>query len=86
MLLHLIVSRIFRVKFAVSFPICDHGRLRTCDAEPLCQLSYTVTVNLKHPNWLAEREGFEPPERCRSSVFKTDAIDHSATSPLITSA
>ena len=29
----------------------------------------------------AEAEGFEPPERCRSTVFKTAAIDHSATPP-----
>ena len=29
----------------------------------------------------AESEGFEPPERCRSTVFKTAAIDHSASSP-----
>ena len=28
-----------------------------------------------------EREGFEPPEPCGSTVFKTAAIDHSATSP-----
>ena len=30
---------------------------------------------------MAERVGFEPTERCRSAVFKTAAIDHSATSP-----
>ena len=30
----------------------------------------------------AEAEGFEPPERCRPAVFKTAAIDHSATLPL----
>lgn len=30
---------------------------------------------------LADRVGFEPTERFRSSVFKTDAIDHSATYP-----
>ena len=35
-------------------------------------------------SWLslpAEREGFEPPEALTSTVFKTAAIDHSATSP-----
>ena len=31
--------------------------------------------------FFAEREGFEPPERCRSTVFKTAVIDHSTTSP-----
>jgi hypothetical protein len=30
---------------------------------------------------LAEREGFEPPDGCPSTVFKTAAFDHSATSP-----
>ena len=30
---------------------------------------------------LAEREGFEPPVPFSTSVFKTGAIDHSATSP-----
>ena len=29
----------------------------------------------------AEKEGFEPPDPCRSTVFKTAAIDHSAISP-----
>ena len=31
--------------------------------------------------YVAEREGFEPPDRFRSTVFKTAAFDHSATSP-----
>jgi len=30
---------------------------------------------------VAEGEGFEPPEACASTVFKTAAIDHSATPP-----
>ena len=36
-----------------------------------------------HPiGWLkAEREGFEPPEACTSTVFKTAALDRSAISP-----
>ncbi len=29
----------------------------------------------------AEREGFEPPESCPSTVFKTAAFDRSAISP-----
>ena len=38
----------------------------------------------KQPKMLpffAEREGFEPPVPLSTSVFKTDAIDHSAISP-----
>ena len=31
---------------------------------------------------MAESEGFEPPEPFGSTVFKTAAIDHSASSPL----
>ena len=31
--------------------------------------------------FIAEREGFEPPEPRSSTVFKTAAIDHSAISP-----
>jgi hypothetical protein len=31
---------------------------------------------------MAEGEGFEPPEPRGSTVFKTAAIDHSATPPL----
>ncbi len=30
---------------------------------------------------MAEREGFEPPDGCPSTVFKTAAFDHSAISP-----
>jgi hypothetical protein len=32
-------------------------------------------------DFAAEREGFEPPDPCRSTVFKTAAIDRSAISP-----
>jgi hypothetical protein len=37
-----------------------------------------VRKNMK----VAEGEGFEPPEPCGSAVFKTAAIDHSATLPV----
>ena len=36
---------------------------------------------LGKPPVLAERVGFEPTDPCGSTVFKTVAIDHSATSP-----
>ena len=32
---------------------------------------------------MAEREGFEPPVPCGTTVFKTAAFDHSAISPLL---
>jgi hypothetical protein len=31
--------------------------------------------------FMAEREGFEPPVDCSTTVFKTAAFDHSAISP-----
>jgi hypothetical protein len=37
----------------------------------------------KTKSYVAEREGFEPPDPCGSTVFKTAAFDHSATSPLL---
>ena len=33
---------------------------------------------------MAESEGFEPPEPCGSSDFKSGAFDHSANSPFTT--
>ena len=33
--------------------------------------------------FLAERQGFEPWEPRSSTVFKTAAFDHSATSPIL---
>ena len=40
------------------------------------------TCSTKKPDKpMAEREGFEPPVPCGTTVFKTAAIDHSATSP-----
>ena len=40
-----------------------------------------ITGSLYLPKFVAEREGFEPPDPFGSTVFKTAAIDHSATSP-----
>ena len=37
-------------------------------------------------SFAAEREGFEPPVPLSTSVFKTGAIDHSATFPIFLSA
>ena len=43
------------------------------------KLGLTITVN--RYICLAESEGFEPPVPFSTSVFKTDALDHSANSP-----
>ena len=55
-------------------------------ARPLAVFSVIKSefVNRNSEIKMAEREGFEPPEPCGSAVFKTAAIDHSATSPLTT--
>ena len=47
-------------------------------------VSYWLTADLSL--FIAEREGFEPPEVLPSTVFKTAAIDHSAISPWIADA
>ena len=39
------------------------------------------TGSLYLPKFVAEREGFEPPDPCGSTVFKTAAIDRSANPP-----
>ena len=38
--------------------------------------------NFPRNQFVAEREGFEPPEPFSSTVFKTAVIDHSTTSPI----
>ena len=45
------------------------------------QKKVVINHNLRRIRFLAEREGFEPPEPRSSTVFKTAAIDHSAISP-----
>ena len=39
------------------------------------------TAVLTVPTFLAERVGFEPTVRCRTSDFESDTFDHSDTSP-----
>ena len=52
-------------------------------AAVLLALAFTVSVLIK---LMAERVGFEPTEPFGSPVFKTGAIDHSTTSPMILAA
>ena len=64
---------------------CEYNSLAGSPIRPLSHLSRpcapepwrpAATVSLD-----AEREGFEPPEPCGSTVFKTASFDHSDTSP-----
>ena len=41
----------------------------------------TAGLILFQRNLSAESEGFEPPEPCSSTVFKTASLDHSDNSP-----
>jgi hypothetical protein len=43
-----------------------------------CKIKSPFQINER--GFFAEKEGFEPPEPHGSTVFKTAAIDHSATS------
>ncbi len=44
----------------------------------------TSILNLYRGIWVAESEGFEPPDLLQSTVFKTAAFDRSANSPIQT--
>ena len=52
----------------------------------MCLYTKNEPYRTRSSFWLAEREGFEPPEPLSSTVFKTAAIDHSAISPSKSSA
>ena len=59
-----------------------------CVCPPVCKLACSGREQTQKNRKIfifrffsAEREGFEPPDPLRSTVFKTAAIDHSATSP-----
>jgi TRAP transporter TAXI family solute receptor len=43
----------------------------------------TSTISTRWRLYLAEREGFEPPLRCRKPDFESGAFDRSATSPVL---
>lgn len=49
----------------------------------ICQEKIAFHTKILHETrfYLAEGEGFEPPDSCPSPVFKTGAIDHSANLP-----
>jgi hypothetical protein len=61
------------------------GTLRTKLDNQILELSPKSSPKRKKPvsiletGFLAEEEGFEPPDLLQSAVFKTAAIDHSAT-------
>ena len=47
----------------------------------ICLYTKNEPCRTRSSFYVAEREGFEPPEPLSSTVFKTAAIDHSAISP-----
>ena len=51
----------------------------------LFPLSKSGACTYSTPRFLAQREGFEPPDSCPSTVFKTAAFDRSAISAYILS-
>ena len=55
----------------------NETRTRVTALKALCPNLWTMGP------FLAEDVGFEPTERCRSTDFKSAAIDHSANPPLI---
>ena len=63
--------------------LCDGVSLRkrAFDGYAITQKCCTFVQHLHLHCIAAEEEGFEPPVRCRTTVFKTAAIDHSAIPP-----
>jgi hypothetical protein len=71
-------SIICRLWFTLN---CDHADL-SAKARSIQQAKYkNARLEQKLRRAKAEREGFEPPEACTSTVFKTAAFDRSAISP-----
>ena len=68
-------SRALRVWCSALLRLHSRAGSRTAFFIPQRNLDFSLRSKL------AERVGFEPTERFRSAVFKTAAIDHSATSP-----
>ena len=72
----------------INEPVCLLHTFFFVFAPPVCKQACTGGVKTQKNRKIfifrfisAEREGFEPPDPLRSTVFKTAAIDHSATSP-----
>ena len=68
----------FRRAKALRHPSPLRGALQSVNKKP--RSSKLDAVFCCH---VAEEEGFEPPVRCRTTVFKTAAIDHSAIPPVL---
>jgi hypothetical protein len=72
-----------RSHFLPFAAIFSHSRapspLRGCASRSLCR--FAALELRSHPTHMAERVGFEPTGPCGPPVFKTGALDHSATSP-----
>ncbi len=81
-----VAARMFSIVDMIDCCVQTHGPLGCVLIPPSrwrgkvsLQSSYTLDMMLCVK--MAERVGFEPTVACATSVFKTDAIDHSATSP-----
>ena len=70
---------------------CRHTRFPGVPIKPLSHLSAGIPECHALPSvrqtpgrereWVAERAGFEPAVRCRTPLFESGALSHSATSP-----
>ncbi len=71
---------------------CRHTRFPGVPIKPLSHLSAEIpdaihyrpcrnTIRCKKRERVAERAGFEPAVRCRTPLFESGALSHSATSP-----
>ena len=59
------------------------ARWQAQEPAPFGGMSNSETATAVSRSRVAESEGFEPPDLLQSTVFKTAAFDHSASSPSI---
>ena len=72
----------FVTRFGFASPSDTWAPWRPSNPSLYADLAFSKARHRRPLEKVAEREGFEPPEPCGSTVFKTAAIDHSATPPM----
>ena len=76
-----VLATVLRKSFIALDEGCECELVSSKNREQNQQKKTLDLLKAKGFNFTAEREGFEPPVRLRTTVFKTVAIDHSAISP-----
>ena len=84
-----VLARCTRAPIGGRTELVSHGRSEAKRRQPVTtqlplgsgEVTQIAVLAVISCEWVAERGGFEPPDPCGSTVFKTAAFGHSATSP-----